>query len=167
MARISKSPVPVKMYKHFASVTVMLTAAIAMFADEDQRGASEQAHAREAQVSSSSRNIPAFGEARLALAQPETAGAFGDESGGDFGQPMLTTGGDNRSSLARRAASTSRQTLPHMTAEEVAALPEEEYRRLLALYAAAGVIEDVDRSAQISEVEAASARRMGHGGSDN
>ena len=37
MAKISKPPVPVKLYKHFAAVTIVLTGAIAMFADEDQR----------------------------------------------------------------------------------------------------------------------------------
>ena len=80
---------------------------------------------------------------------------------------MSPGGGGNRSSIARRAVNTNRQSLPNMTPEEVAALPEDEYERLRALYAAAGVIEDVDRSAQMSEVEAASARRMGHSGSDS
>lgn len=166
MAQITKPPVPVKMYKHFAAVTVVLTAAIAMFADEDHRVVAEQAQARSATSSQSSRSTPAYGEARMTRAEPEAVGSFGDDARDGFGQPMMETGGDNRSSIARRAVSTSRQPLPNMTPEEVAALSQEEYDRLRALYAAAGAIEDHDRSAQMSEVEAASARRMGHGGND-
>ena len=138
-----------------------------MFADEDQRAVAEAAQPRMVAQSESPNSIEAIAEARLIRAQAQAQGSFGSEGGDDFGQPMLTPGGDggNRSSLARRAVSTSRQPLPNMTPEEVAALSEEEYERLLALYAAAGVIEDYDRSAQMSEVEAASARRSGHFGS--
>ena len=39
MAQISKPPIPLTMYKHFAVATVTLTACIAMFADSDNREA--------------------------------------------------------------------------------------------------------------------------------
>ncbi len=164
MAKLSKPPVPVKMYKHFAAVTIVMTAAIAMFADEDQRAVAEAREPRMVAQTERSNTTPAFGEARLVRAEAEVQGSFGSEGDDGFGQPMLETGGDNRSSIARRAVSNSRQALPNMTPEEVAALSQEEYERLLELYAAAGVIEDIDRSAQMSEVEAASARRSGHFG---
>lgn len=168
MAKITKPPVPVKLYKHFAAVTVVMTAAIAMFADEDQRTVAEAAEARQAPSPSSSRSTPAYGVARLVSSEPRTVGSFGSEGDAGYGQPMSNPGGGgNRSSIARRAVSTSRQALPNMTPQEVAALPQEEYERLRALYVAAGAIEDIDRSAQVSEIEAASARRMGHGGSDS
>lgn len=169
MAKISKPPVPVKLYKHFAAVTILMTAAIAMFADEDHRSVAEAAQAREVQSRPATPAAPAYGQATLARAEPQqTGGAWGSDSNNGFGSPMMNPGGGgNRSSVARRAVSTSRQPLPNMTPQEVAALSEEEYERLRALYAAAGAIEDVDRSAQMSEVEAASARRMGHGGADS
>lgn len=167
MAKLSKPPVPARLYKHFAAVTIVLTAAIAMFADEDHRAAAEQAQARKVANDTPKREKPAYGEANLARADTSTAGSFGEEGGG-YGVPMVSPGGSgNRSSIARRAVNTNRQLLPNMTPEEVAALSEKEYERLRALYAAAGAIDDVDRSAQLSEVEAASARRMGHGGSDS
>ncbi len=167
MAKISKPPVPAKLYKHFAAVTILLTATIAMFADEDQRAAAEQVQSRSTSSEPAPRNTPAYGEARLTRAEEGASGSFGSEGGG-YGAPMVTPGGGgNRSSVARRAVNSNRQILPNMTPEEVAALSEEEYERLRALYAAAGAIEDVDRSAQMSSVEAASARRMGHGGSDS
>lgn len=166
MAKLSKPPVPVKLYKHFAAVTVVLTAGIAMFADEDQRAMAEAAQPRMVAQTGRSNSVRAIAEAQLIRAGGQVQGTFGSEGGDDFGQPMLVAdGGGNRSSIARRAVSTSRQPLPNMTPEEVAALSEEEYERLRALYAAAGAIEDVDRSAQMSEVEAASARRSGHFGS--
>ncbi len=136
-----------------------------MFADADERAVAEPV----AQYSSTppTGSPPAYGEARLMRAEAQTEGSFGVENtDGGFGQPMMGAGDGNRSSIARRAVSTSRQPLPNMTPEEVAALPQEEYERLRSLYAAAGAIEDVDRSAQISEIEAASARRSGHRGSD-
>lgn len=167
MAKITKPPVPAKLYKHFAAVTVVLTAAIAMFADEDQRAVAEQAEERAAPSTPSARSTPAYGDARLTRSQPETPGSFGSEFDSGYGEPMMEAGGDNRSSLARRAVSTSRQPLPNMTPEEVAALSQDEYERLRALYVAAGAIEDTDRSAQMSEIEAASARRSGHRGSDS
>ena len=165
MAQLSKPPVPAKLYKHFAAVTVALTATIAMFADADERAVAEP-------VSQSAPNAkadktPLFGEARLVRAEGQMEGSFGGENtDGGFGEPMIGAG-DNRSSIARRSVSTNRQPLPNMSPEEVAALPEEEYERLRALYARAGAIEDVDRSAQMSEIEAASARRAGHSGSDS
>lgn len=168
MAKISKPPVPAKLYKHFAAATLVMTAAIAMFADEGQRASAEQISHEPSAPLEKSRDVPAYGVGRLLRAEPAVKGSFGDE-GGAFGAPMMTPGGEvgGRSSIARRAVSTDRQPLPNMTPEEVAALPQDEYERLRALYVAAGAIEDVDRSAQISEVEAASARRMGHGGSDS
>jgi len=165
MAKLSKPPVPVKMYKHFAAVTVVMTAAIAMFADDNQRAVAEAREPRMVEQTGRSNSTPAYGEARLVRAEAEVPGSFGSETDSGYGQPMLNPGGGgNRSSIARRAVSTSRQALPNMTPEEVAALSQEEYERLLELYAAAGIIEDIDRSAQMSEVEAASARRSGHFG---
>lgn len=167
MAKITKPPVPAKLYKHFAAVTILMTAAIAMFADEDQRAAAEQSQELAEPSRPTARSTPAYGEARMTRSQPEVQGSFGSENDGGYGAPMMGTGGGNRSSVARRAVNTSRQPLPNMTPEEVAALSEEEYERLRALYVAAGAIEDTDRSAQLSEIEAASARRSGHRGSDS
>lgn len=168
MAKISKPPVPAKLYKHFAAATIVMTGAIAMFADENHRASAEQARQVSATGTNELLEVPAYGEGRLLRAEPAVQGSFGGEGGG-YGAPMMTPGGvgGNRSSIARRAVSTDRQPLPNMTPEEVAALPQAEYERLRALYVAAGAIEDVDRSAQMSEIEAASARRMGHSGSDS
>ncbi|MWV28155.1 hypothetical protein [Aurantiacibacter rhizosphaerae] len=166
MAKISTPPVPAKLYKHFAAVTITLTAAIAMFADADQRAAANTPPP-DTVVTRQVEEIPRYGRAILERAEGGMEGSFGgDNTDGGYGQPMIGAGGDNRSAIVKRPAHTGRQPLPNMTPEEVAALSVEEYERLRALYVRAGVIEDVDRSAQMSEIEAASARRAGHSGSD-
>ena len=166
MAKISKPPIPTKLYKHFAAVTIALTAAIAMFADEDHQAAAVRAAERQAPTPAA-RNTPAYGEAKLTRAEDHSAGSFGSEASGDYGQPMLTPANSGATSRAYAPQPSNRQPLPNMTAEEVAALSQEEYDRLRALYAAAGAIENIDRSAQMSEIEAASARRAGHRASDS
>lgn len=169
MASISKPPVPVKLYKHFAVVTVVLTATIALFADGENREAvAHQMEQREEEARLERASQEITGTPRLIRSEATLQGSFDD--GGEFdagyGRPMNDPG-TTRQGSGRRSTNQSRQSLPNMTPEEVAALSQEEYDRLLRLYAEAGVIEDYDRSAQMSSVEAASARRMGHSGNDS
>lgn len=170
MAKISKPPVPAKLYKHFAVVTVVLTATIALFADGESREAVVShidQHDEQAGVERASQEVT--GPPRLIRSEATLQGSFdgGGEFDSSFGQPMDSVGVSANFSNAPRSTHLARRALPNMTPEEVAELSQEEYERLLRLYADAGVIEDVDRSAQMSEIEAASARRMGHGGSDS
>lgn len=168
MAKISKPPVPVKLYKHFAVVTVVLTATIALFADGENREAvANHIEQREEQARLQRASQEITGRPRLVRSEGTMQGSFGSESDSGFGQPMDNPGVSADFSRGSRSTHLSRQPLPNMTPEEVAALSQEEYDRLRGLYAAAGAIEDEDRSAQMSEIEAASARRMGHGGSDS
>ncbi|WAT18224.1 hypothetical protein OZN62_01205 [Aurantiacibacter sp. MUD11] len=164
MARISKPPVPAKMYKHFAVVTVMLTFMIALFADgETQQTIAE--HQRQAELQAASRQVTA--PPTLARRGEQVVGSFGDEGLDGFGNPTDETGASAGTTFTRQSSRNDRQLLPNMTREEVAALSQEEYERLRALYVAAGAIEDIDQSAHLSAAEDASARRMGHRGSDS
>lgn len=170
MAKISKPAVPVKLYKHFAVLTVVLTATIALFADGENGQAGTdpiEPGAEETRVQQASQEIPA--RPRLLRRQSTRQGSFDDSGEFDaaYGQPMDNAGISADFTNAPRSTHVSRRILPNMTPEEVSALSQEEYERLLALYVAAGAIEDVDRSAQMSEIEAASARRMGHNSSDS
>ncbi|MCB2065834.1 MAG: hypothetical protein KDE15_04235 [Erythrobacter sp.] len=171
MARISPPSVPVKMYKHFAVITVLLTATIALFADGENRQAiaahfeQNQLHAQEQSRASRPVSAP-----RLVRNDAAANGSFdsGGEFDGGFGAPTDIAGSrSGRAITGPRSRSGGRQLLPNMSPEEVSALSDEEYERLRRLYVEAHAIEDTDRSAQISEIEAASARRMGHSGSDS
>lgn len=170
MARISTPSVPVKMYKHFAVITVLLTATIAVFADGgNQQAMAEHIEQNELRAQERSRAQNPIAPARLVRADRAAHGSF--DSGGEFdsgfGAPMEGSGGSSRAISGPRSRDVSRQPLPNMTPEEVAELSLEEYERLRRLYVEAGAIEDTDRSAQVSEIEAASAGRMGHGGNDS
>lgn len=168
MAMISKPPVPAKLYRHFAVVTVVLTATIALFADGEGREAVSghiEQRQEDARIQRASQEIT--GPPRLVRSEATLQGSFGNESDSGYGRPMDSTGNSENFSNAQRSTHLARQALPNMTPEEVAELSQEEYERLLRLYAEAGIIEDYDRSAQMSEIEAASARRMGHGGNDS
>lgn len=169
MAQISKPPVPLKMYKHFAVITVGLTVMMALFADGENRQAVAEhieQRQREAELQAASQQIT--GPPRLVRRDNEqNVGSFGDEGVNGFGSPMDPSGGNIGMTFTRNASPLDRHPLPNMTREEVAALTQEEYERLLQLYVSAGVIEDIDESAYTSAAEDAAARRMGHLGSDS
>ncbi|MBH5322486.1 hypothetical protein [Aurantiacibacter sediminis] len=94
MAKLSKPPIPLKMYKHFAVVTLSMTAAIAMFADSDHRSAaSAQAesaitYVQQTEIAPSDRRVAGMIDAREA----EVQGNFGSETG-SFGGTVSAQGG--------------------------------------------------------------------------
>ncbi|APE28596.1 hypothetical protein [Aurantiacibacter gangjinensis] len=169
MAKISKPPVPLKMYKHFAAATITLTLAIALFTDDKRNGAAANQVTAERPDAPQTQRAAVIQTSGLTLARRENGvvGSFGSDEGGDYGAPMETNGSSFSSAALRRPSRANRQALPNMSPEEIAALSDEEYERLRRLYAEAGAIEDVDRSAQMSAAEHASAQRMGHGGADS
>ena len=171
MAKLSKPPVPLKMYKHFAAATVTLTLAIALFADDSHQTVREQRETvRQTPQSTPQAAVVRTGsndEPVLLRRESGGGGSFSSDEGGGYGAPMMSTGSSISSAARRPVSNRHRQALPNMSAGEVAALSEEEYERLRRLYVEAGAIEDEDRSAQMSTAEHASAQRMGHGGSDS
>jgi hypothetical protein len=89
MRRNATGPITSEMYRHFATVTVALTALVAFFAN----GESQQAVAA---ASESHRAEPAV--AKKTPIQPETdadgdSGSFGSDDNAGFGQPMTQAGG--------------------------------------------------------------------------
>jgi hypothetical protein len=162
MVQISKPPVPIKLYRHFAVVTLALTAAIAMFATgegEEQRQAAQQPRASQAAAAAPRpSSTPRYGEA--SLAQRGGGGEFGDEaaSGNDFGRPSIRAG-DSR--FIQPSA------LPPPNSENAAftdayldTLTEEELTELLRAMREGG-IEDAERRQATAIMEAASRRRSG------
>ena len=167
MAQISKPPVPLKMYKHFAAATITLTLAIALFADGSNKAA--QAEGSQEQASTAQQGdteVVRNPQATIARREHHSVGSFGSEVSGDYGAPMDNSGRGVSSAMARPSRSTNRQPLPNVSPEELAAMDQAEYERLRRIYAEAGVIELVDSNALAASSEAASARRMGHSGSD-
>lgn len=162
MVQISKPPVPIKLYRHFAMVTLALTAALAMFATgegEEQRRAAQQAHAPQAQSNAPRpSSTPRYGEA--SLAQRGGGGEFGDEAapGNDFGRPLIRAG-DSRF-IQPSALPPPNSENAAFTDSYLDSLSEEELTELLRAMREGG-IEDAERRQATAVLEAASRRRSG------
>ncbi|RPF70482.1 hypothetical protein [Aurantiacibacter spongiae] len=162
MAQISKPPIPLKMYKHFAVTTVAMTGMLAMFADGENRQAMEahvEQHQEDVRIRKASAEIT--GPPRLALAEPEPVGSFGGtEGGGDFGAPMIDVS-PSGSSIGRADYARAAGSMPGYSQDFLDTLSEEELASLLADMRRAGLTDagDIRRAARM--MERSSARRSG------
>ncbi len=171
MAQISKPPIPLKMYKHFAVSTVALTACIAMFADSDNRAAmAEQVAEHEQQQELRAASAEITSPPELVRRDIETPGSFGGEGGGSAGSGgggggggggARATGGTRGGSAAGRIA------VPGYDQVFIEGLSEAEYQAFLATLPPEMLGSrnmSAERAAQRAAVEAASARRTGRNG---
>ncbi|WP_271077992.1 hypothetical protein [Aurantiacibacter sp. MUD61] len=159
MAKLTKPPIPLKMYKHFAVVTLSMTAAIAMFADSDQREAIEAetaiTYVEQTEVAPSDRRVGGMVDAR----QERTQGSFGSENGG-FGGGSSSPGGGGSWSVAD-SRSQGRISVPGYTRGWIDSLTDEQYESFLASLPP----ELRDPEAAREQAIRASARRSGRRGS--
>ncbi|GGD50117.1 hypothetical protein GRI62_06960 [Erythrobacter arachoides] len=163
MATLSKPPIPLKMYKHFAVVTLTLTAGIAMFADSDNREAMAQQvedHQQDAELGRASAERVGSGE--LERRDLEGGGAFGNEDAG-YGEPGMIVRPVGRSGGRRRPGATTRIAIPGYTPEQIAALSEADYSRLVAALPPQQrfATDTAPSAADVTAIERASARRAG------
>jgi hypothetical protein len=88
MARRSSSAITPQMYRHFATVTVMLTALVAFFAN----GESKQAMAAESSQQAAEQSAEKAEEhpQPAPTATPVNRGTWGNDDGGSFGRPMMS-----------------------------------------------------------------------------
>jgi hypothetical protein len=88
---------PMRMYRHFAVVTLVLTAAMAIFADGERRGAmAEEIAARQQRARLEQASVAKFGKPKLVSKVAQGPGSFAPDPGG-YGEPMVETGGGNSS----------------------------------------------------------------------
>lgn len=84
----------VKMYQHFAIITVAATGLLAMFADGENREAMAEEIVEEGQMLVSGEAEESQGLRRRTTRSPNAASSWGDDSSNiAYGQPMDTTGG--------------------------------------------------------------------------
>ncbi|GEM_PF-989175 len=164
MAQLKMPPLPMKMYRHFAIITVLLTACIAVFAD----GGNDEFAARQQQSDGirytpqtgkrHTDGAPRYGEAQL-TDNRSNSGSFGEEaSPGSFGEPTDRASGVGASS----------SVIPDMPASDdratdqwLAELSEEERAQLLAQLDSAGIDDEDERARQLAVLAATSRRRIG------
>ena len=175
MARRKQPPVPTaRIYRHFAVVTMLLTGAVAVFADGENRAAmAEEIAEREQKNALARASAEKFGPPRL-VKKPATAnvGSFGSDSG-EFGSPMDHAEGDNSSGYVPEDFAPANAFVPAaysrfgLSAEEWARLDEEQRAALLRqMNAEAEPADAPERAQQIDRLKAASAARSGLGASD-
>ena len=173
MAKLTKPPIPAKMYKHFAVATVSLTGAIAMFADDGNRQAVvehvEERQEQERLQRASAAITDSQGLVRNDLADP--VGGFGSEASGDYGSPTVNPGGAGGGNAAdprrRPEAGGGRRSVAGYDQSWIDALSEEDYRIFLESISDEALSESrtaAQRAQQQSSIEAESARRAGRSG---
>lgn len=159
MAQLSKPAIPWQMYRHFAVITVLITACLAMVANgENGQAADDAAEQAAAQQAAASRPrpaaTPAYGRARLAR---NDAGQFGSEYDASFGE-----------ATDRSAARGSASSLPLANSENAGftdayldSLSPQDLQQLLDNLQAAGATTASERNRILMVIEAASRRRSG------
>jgi hypothetical protein len=161
MVQISKPPVPTKLYRHFAVVTLALTAFLALFATGENAELNEAARQAQSPQSSTPRpaQTPRYGDPQLA--RRGANGSFGEEAkaNGEFGQPSIGSGGDSRTIAPRNLPARNSENAG-FTQAYLDSLSEEELAALLQAMRDGG-IDDGERRQAMAVMETASRRRSG------
>ena len=168
MAKRKPPPIPIKLYKHFAVATLVMTATIAMFADSDKRGAvaaAGDAYMEQAEANSEEMAAVTIGDPRPAEAQ----GSFGSDEGGSYGAPMSTpksAGGGRRAAVGSTVNTARRISVAGYDQAWIDALSEEQYRHFLEAIDESQITRGGGSGWENSQsaIEAASARRAGRQG---
>jgi hypothetical protein len=165
MVQISMPPIPMKMYRHFAVVTLLLTGTLAMLAEGHHRNLAEPATPESAVVSTPTpTNTPAYGQAQIAN-RASGSGNFGEEArpGGSYGRGTGSGGvGGNYGFLRPSDAPAANSENAGFTAAYLDSLTEEELDALLQGLRDAGIESEADMRQAKAVLEAGSRRRSGH-----
>lgn len=98
MSRIAQTlPITPKMYRHFAAITVILTAALALFADDERQDMLKGELAKHQTASGNSSDDPRFAAARASnerAARKSKRATAGGEAGIDSGDGSFTPDAD-------------------------------------------------------------------------
>jgi hypothetical protein len=164
MAKITKPPIPMQMYRHFAAATIVLATAMAFLASEN-RSENEQRQATAASATVQTprpSNTPAYGQAQL-INNGGGSGSFGSEASptGSFGRPSRRDGGNPFINSAQVPGANSENA--GFTPSYLDRLTEEELDALLRGMREGGIESETERRQATAVMEAASRRRSGHG----
>lgn len=161
MAKITKPPIPMQMYRHFAVVTVLLAGAMAFLASEDRGETGERLAAAPAASPETPRasNTPAYGEAQLI--NSGGSGSFGSEAspGGGMGRPSRRVDDNPFVNSAELPATNSENA--GFTPAYLDSLTEAELDALLRGMREGGITTEAQRRQATAVMEAASRRRSG------
>lgn len=154
MRRSATPAIPPSMYRHFAIVTVAITAGLAMFADGENR---------EAQAAQVAEAKPAKRAAPVALvtASPKTTRRQEADGWGGFDVSSSPVGSPSGGSSRRVGSDFDGIAAPGYSSEYLASLSEEERELLLRGLQENGMLEPDVQSERAAALGAASRRRSG------
>ncbi len=158
------------MYRHFAVVTVSLTAMLALFAQEENKEYLSKTDGYEEiaadQLSPSDEgaqeksDTPAYGEAKLVRRDGAASGGFSD--GPEFDRSYGRGSGPQSGRYSSQIVPAKDSENAQFTASRLDKLSEEELQRLLDAIREDGITSEQERRRAIAVMEAASRRRSGH-----
>lgn len=167
MARVAQPKIPMRIYQHFAVVTIVVTLGVAVFADGETREAAGQEVTPQTAPVAKSSTIPK-------LARSKTAGSFGEDEGGSaaFGDDMAMgsasdTGSDrgNDSGIIPDElpddATTNAALAAGYPASVLAAMSVAEREQLVKSLRDAGIADSEVRQARAASLLASSQQRSG------
>lgn len=168
MARTSTPPIPAKMYRHFAVITIAFTALLALFADgENEQVVTQQVSERRQEIALRQESYARFGAPKLERQAPSGPAEFNDyDFDGNFGAPMnapLSPRGGGNSGVLPIEVQLEQAGYPK---PYIASLSPEERRKLLENARPTGAASEPDRRRQAAALAAASAQRSGSASAD-
>lgn len=163
MAKISKPPIPMQMYRNFAVATLVIAAAMAFLASDNRgaTGAQGVADVPAPVATPRASNTPAYGQAQL-INNGGGSGSFGSEAApnGGFGSVSRRNGGNPFVNSAQVPGANSENA--GFTPAYLDSLSEEELDALLRAMREGGIETEAQRRQATAVMEAASRRRSGH-----
>jgi len=166
MAMIATPQIPQKVFRHFAIVTVALTALIALLADGESRQAT--ADAVEQGVNAAEQQGAARRASKPQITRRDETGQNRFEGGDsdEFGTPMVRLAGSTHATSQNLNATSGTRngqtiTIPGYSQAYLDSLSEDEFRRLVQTLRAAGMLDPDDLQQSLAEIEGASRHRSG------
>ena len=179
MAQLKLPPIPVKMYRHFAVVTIALTATLALFADgENAEIVAEHLAERERAEQLRDAEARRLQGPRVPAGSDLSPGSFAEDGGG-FGAPTAPVegggGGGYRPPAGSPAAARAAYTNPNRPGGRRAgpmqysqayldSLTEEQYQALMQGIPPEQRVNAAERQRQIDTLQRAGAQRAGGSG---
>ncbi len=169
MAKIAKPPIPIKMYRHFAIITLAITALMAFFADGEGREEladqiaenHEEIQQRNADDRRERDNNP-----QLAVRDRVAPTSFNASDSEDFGRASVRLTPSRHGGIGATSANAAQprpgeRSLPGYTTGYLNTLTEEQYERLEQSLRETGMLDPAQRRANIREMERQSSLRSG------
>lgn len=166
MAKIAKPQVPHKVYRHFAVITVAVTALLALFASGENRHAvAEQIEQREREAELQRISAERTRPPQLARRENTSQSRFDGGDMEEFGRPMQNMGSSGGSSSINPSGGATRTgestVIPGYSRAYLDSLTEEQYRQLLNNAREAGLLSADEREQALANLAKGSQRRSG------